>query len=257
MGIMDYTNILIFLVVVLLLYLYTNGTTSITKVPIEKFSCPSRLISKNGRFLLIKGNSILKEFQTMEQYLNYYRFMNTNYAQKGESCGVLNSENLPNTASFSQNAYNSKWVDGKASQQYYNLNRNPGTHKLEGFEDGSGEGIEIISEEDADGITSNGCYSHDMCANSQFCSKDRLCVDNLFCYDNMSMDGKCPPVKPYFKFIKSIVKKYFLDDSCSRIDEGHLSYAIDEHMKHFFEKNAKIFITVMNMVKEKKKEPTA
>lgn len=251
---MEYTNILIFLVTILLIYLWLSDTSKK-----ENFTCPERLVNHKGKLILMKNNKILKEFETMEQYLNYYRFMNTNYTQKGNSCGLLNSEIVAasnSNTTVSNNAYELNWTQGNQSQLYYDQNRNPGRKDLfEGFEDSvTGEDIQIVSEED-DTITNNGCYRHDMCNNSQFCTKDRLCVDKLFCYDHLSVDGKCPPIRPYFKFIKSVVKKFFLDDSCNSIEGGHLSYAIDEHLKHFFEKNSKIFASVMYMIKEKREEP--
>ena len=82
--------------------------------------CPDALTEDNGKVLLWKNNNILKIFNNIEDYNNFYNFSQNNYATKCKSCDKLSV--IKNSILFpSNNAIDKNWFDPNIQPQLRNI----------------------------------------------------------------------------------------------------------------------------------------
>ena len=119
-------------IIVFLLYSRKNNVT-------EEHFCADTLTRENHKFILWKGNKVLKYFNNYSDYLKYYHAAQFNFHTKCKKCKPL----LPvsnSSLKTSNNAMDKNWADTTMSPKWFNI------EYYENFASSDGEGFANIPD---------------------------------------------------------------------------------------------------------------
>ena len=86
----------------------------------EGFECPNRLVKRDNKLILLRNGKIIKEFDSMKDYLKYYKFYTSNYLAKNKTCPPLSAVEDVNLY-VSKDALSQNWAGTSSSKLYYNV----------------------------------------------------------------------------------------------------------------------------------------
>lgn len=166
-----------FIVIFLVLYMLQNLKQ------LETFSDKSQffLTKQNGKFFLWENNTILRQFESYNEYLKFYKISRPHYLQKGIDYPLLK---VTSSKSLSLNAMDSNWYDSKIPKKIYNIEffeSNEPSCKGLSESDCTGDKCAWCINTDENGIQTGKCVKGD----------ENGVLEDVVCNSGYFYKGKC------------------------------------------------------------------